>query len=297
MLVLSSLLYGLDSHIVALLLQTTFLGQMSLDFAEQGVNTLWGSFEIKNTRLMHKLLQQFSREPLPIGNPQAVESLNALADRFQNLPLYFMKFHGGSDVDDVIDAMDFAAYVNDVEHIILDNMQFMISRNTSGGSSFDKFDIQDIAIEKFRKFATERDVHITLVCHPKKEEEGAKLGISSVYGSAKATQEADTVLILQSDGRRKYIEVKKNRFDGTLGMAPLFFERSSGRYVEQPDVDPGKQQQQQQKVPRPVPVQSGGGRIQARALSSRAPRASSVETNDDEDIDNHWDSMLEDSEE
>ena len=264
---------------------------MSLDFAEQGVNTLWGSFEIKNTRLMHKLLQQFSREPLPVGKPDAVDSLNALADRFQNLPLYFMKFHGGSDVDDVIDAMDFAAYVHDVEHIILDNMQFMISRNTFKGSTFDKFDVQDIAIEKFRKFATERDVHITLVCHPKKEEEGAKLGISSVYGSAKATQEADTVLILQNDGRRKYIEVKKNRFDGTLGMSPLFFERGSGRYVEQPDVNPS-----QQKITPPVPVQYGSGKIQARAQSSRAPRAASPEVSD-EDIDSHWDSMLENSEE
>jgi twinkle protein len=271
--------------------KTTFLGQLSLDFAEQGVNTLWGSFEIKNTRLMHKLLQQFSREPLPVGKPESIDSLNALADRFQNLPMYFMKFHGGSDIDDVLDAMDFAVYVNDVEHIILDNMQFMLSRNTAGGSSFDKFDIQDIAIEKFRKFATEHDVHVTLVCHPKKEEEGARLGINSVYGSAKATQEADTVLILQNDGRRKFIEVKKNRFDGTLGMSPLFFDRKSGRYTESPDLDPN----QQQRTVKPVPVLSPpGGKIQARALSSRSPRASSTQVSDEE-IDNHWDSMLENS--
>jgi len=284
-------LLTLVSSIRALPTQTTFLGQLSLDFAEQGVNTLWGSFEIKNTRLMHKLLQQFSREPLPVGKPESIDSLNALADRFQNLPMYFMKFHGGSDIDDVLDAMDFAVYVNDVEHIILDNMQFMLSRNTAGGSSFDKFDIQDIAIEKFRKFATEHDVHVTLVCHPKKEEEGARLGINSVYGSAKATQEADTVLILQNDGRRKFIEVKKNRFDGTLGMSPLFFERKSGRYTELPDLDPN----QQQRTVKPAPVLSpAGGKIQARALSSRSPRASSIQVSDEE-IDTHWDSMLENS--
>ena len=27
--------------------------------AKQGVNTLWGSFEVKNTRLVKKMLQQF----------------------------------------------------------------------------------------------------------------------------------------------------------------------------------------------------------------------------------------------
>jgi AAA domain len=128
---------------------------MSLDLAEQGVNVLWGSFEIKNTRLMHKLMQQHAREPLPTGDPAMIDKLTALADRFELLPFLFMKFHGGSDVDDVLDAMDYAVYVNDVEHIILDNMQFMVSLKSLGGrNTFDKFDVQDIAVEKFRKFAT-----------------------------------------------------------------------------------------------------------------------------------------------
>ena len=221
--------------------KTTFLGQLSLDFAENGVNTLWGSFEIKNTRLMHKLLQQFSRGPMPNDRSAKVQALEVLADRFENLPLYFMKFHGGSDIDDVLDAMEYAAYVHDVQHIILDNMQFMISRNSPKyNSSFDKFDIQDIAIEKFRKFATEKNIHVTLVVHPRKEEEGMKLGMSSVYGSAKATQEADNVLILQKDPsneNRKYVEVKKNRYDGTLGMCPLYFQFDSKRYSEQQHPD------------------------------------------------------------
>jgi len=133
--------------------KTTFLGQMSLDLAEQDVNVLWGSFEIKNTRLMHKLLQQFAREPLLRNgddDPSLLsDRLHALADRFAQLPLHFLKFHGGSDVDDVLDAMEYAVYVNDVQHIILDNMQFMICRqstNNNKHSTWDKFDIQDIAV-------------------------------------------------------------------------------------------------------------------------------------------------------
>ncbi|KAL7536825.1 hypothetical protein ACHAXR_007420, partial [Thalassiosira sp. AJA248-18] len=226
--------------------KTTFLGQTSLDLAEQGINVLWGSFEIKNTRLMHKLLQQYMKDVLPVGladkdlpaeeKRKQMMALTALADKFDTLPMHFMKFHGGSDVDDVLDAMEYAAYVHDVEHIILDNMQFMISRQGNKGSSYDKFDMQDIAVEKFRKFATEYNVHVTLVVHPRKEDEGAKLGISSFFGSAKATQEADTVLILQSDGKRKFVDVKKNRFDGTLGHVPLYFQRKSGRYTETPEV-------------------------------------------------------------
>ena len=88
--------------------KTTFLGQLSLDLAEQGTNMLWGSFEIKNTRLMHKLLQQFAREPLPKGDLTMKDKMHAIADRFQQLPLYFLTFHGGSDVDQVLEAMDYA---------------------------------------------------------------------------------------------------------------------------------------------------------------------------------------------
>jgi AAA domain len=205
--------------------------------AEQGVNVLWGSFEIKNTRLIHKLMQQYAREPLTtIGEPVDPNRLAAMADRFGQLPLHFLKFHGGSDVDDVLDAMEYAVYVNDCQHIILDNMQFMVTRQSST-NSWDKFDIQDVAIEKFRKFATDRNVHITLVMHPRKQQDNTRLDISSVYGSAKATQEADMVLILQDEGSRKFLDIRKNRFNGDLGTSPLFFDRKSGRYYEEPIID------------------------------------------------------------
>ncbi len=122
--------------------------------------------------------------------------------------------------------------------VVLDNLQFMISRQNlasrSGNSNFDKFDAQDIAIEKFRKFATERNVHLSLVVHPRKEDESARLGISSIYGSAKATQEADNVLILQKDNQKKYLDVRKNRFSGDLGATEIFFDRATNRYTEAP---------------------------------------------------------------
>ena len=224
--------------------KTTFLGQLSLDLAQQDLNVLWGSFEIKNTRLLHKLLQQFAQEPL---GPHK-EQLENIADRFRELPLYFLKFHGGTDVEAVLDAMEYAVYVNDVEHIILDNLQFMISRQNMKSSTFDKFDVQDVAIEKFRQFATAHNVHISLVVHPRKEQEDSRLSLSSIYGSAKATQEADTVLILQNDGRSKYLEVKKNRFNGTLGKAALYFNPKTNAYTNEPQVSAGGK-----------PVSAGGG--------------------------------------
>ena len=142
------------------------------------------------------------RQFYPNGDLRLIdnERLDAIADDFSDLPLFFMNFYGASDIDLILEAMDFAVYRDDVKHIILDNLQFMLPRSMGGKmfrSGFEKFDLQDIAIEKFRKFATEKKVNIILVVHPRKETEASVLDISSVFGTAKATQEADIVLILQ----------------------------------------------------------------------------------------------------
>jgi len=62
-----------------------------------------------------------------------------LCCRFQELPLYFLRFFGSSDLNHVLDAMEYAVYANDVEHIILDNLQFMLSGQAR--SSLDKFEV------------------------------------------------------------------------------------------------------------------------------------------------------------
>ncbi len=57
--------------------------------------------------------------------------------------------------------------------------------------------------------------------HPRKEDETKPLQTSSIFGTAKATQEADNVLILQSQPRKdKYLQVceiiKRLTQSGTL---------------------------------------------------------------------------------
>lgn len=207
--------------------KTSFLSQFSLDFCEQGVNTLWGSFEIPNIKLAKKMLSQFSRKNL--DNISRVE-FEEISQTFGSLPLYFLKFYGGTKVEKIIDAMEYAVYVYDVEHIILDNLQFILSGQTS--NQFDRFDLQDKAFEKFRRFATKYNVHVSLVVHPRKEDEDSQLSTASVFGSAKVTQEADNIIILQRGLQYKYLEVTKNRFDGDLGKVAVDYHKSSNRFTQ-----------------------------------------------------------------
>ena len=75
---------------------------------------------------------------------------------------------------------------------------------------------------------------MTLVIHPRKEDE-AMLTANSIFGGAKATQEADNVILLQEEEvnprvKRKFVQVVKNRFSGDLGITPLFFNKGTSTF-------------------------------------------------------------------
>lgn len=155
----------------------------------QGVNTLWGSFEISNVRLARVMLTQFAEGRLE----DQLDKYDHWADRFEDLPLYFMTFHGQQSI---------------------------------------RIAAQDYIIGVFRKFATDNNCHVTLVIHPRKEDDDKELQTASIFGSAKASQEADNVLILQdrklvTGPGKRYLQVSKNRFDGDVGVFPLEFNKNS----------------------------------------------------------------------
>jgi twinkle protein len=81
--------------------------------------------------------------------------------------MYYLRFFGSTDVDEVLDAMEYAVYVYDVQHIILDNLQFMMTAAAGNSRGFERFDAQERALDKFRHFASNKNVHLTIVIHPR----------------------------------------------------------------------------------------------------------------------------------
>lgn len=127
--------------------------------------------------------------------------------------------------------MEYTVEKDDVQHIIIDNLQFLMPR-IGAKTAFEKFDYQDLIVEKFRKFCSEKNVNIILVVHPRKEEDESLLGLSSIGGSAKASQEADVVLLLQKTNGEMYLDVRKNRYDGALGRIGLSFHPQRCLYTQ-----------------------------------------------------------------
>lgn len=65
--------------------KTTFLTQYSLDFALEGLSTLFFSFELKNEIIMKTILQQYSGVDFKM-NP---EKFDYWADKMEKIPFYF----------------------------------------------------------------------------------------------------------------------------------------------------------------------------------------------------------------
>ena len=61
-----------------------------------------------------------------------------------------------------------------------------------------KFDLQDKVMARLRKLSTDYKIHIVVVIHPRKTEETEDIQIHSIYGTSKATQEADNIWIVQN---------------------------------------------------------------------------------------------------
>ncbi|KAF4522884.1 hypothetical protein B566_EDAN012938 [Ephemera danica] len=229
--------------------KTTFMSEFSLDLVEQGVNTMWGSFEIRNARLARTMLTQLAGENLE----KNMERFEEVADLMETLPLHFMAFHGQQPLKKVMEAVEHATYVHDLGHIVIDNVQFMLGVEQMEKRYMNRFHMQDVVIDAFRNHATSTNCHVTLVMHPRKaycpmkslaELAGDLLSINSIYGSAKASQDADNVLILQDHtsfpGGRRFIQVTKNRYNGILGNMALIFDRDSMCYNKKKKGDPVK---------------------------------------------------------
>ncbi|XP_015787154.1 twinkle protein, mitochondrial [Tetranychus urticae] len=207
--------------------KTTFLSEYSLDLCLQGVPTLWGNFEIQNTRLCKAMMNQLAQKQLSAN----LQEFDHWADKFTELPMYFMNYHGAEAFENVLATMKEAVTNHQVKHVIIDNLQFMMGTRNKKYFHLDRYEYQDHVIGSCRSFATEKECHITLVIHPRKEDSG-ELTLNSIFGGAKASQEADNILIFQVEWKgntrqRKYLQISKNRYDGDLGSITLKFNKET----------------------------------------------------------------------
>lgn len=64
-------------------------------------------------------------------------------------------------------AIDYHVAAQNVQHVIIDNLQFMLG-NTGSYSDEQQMMAQEAVFSEFRRLATSKNIHITMVIHPRK---------------------------------------------------------------------------------------------------------------------------------
>lgn len=217
--------------------KSTILSQLSIGFMQQGQPTLWGAFENGNKEQIKKMVKQFAQ----IDFKEHPEGKDYWIDKLAELPLWLLDFTDNADMELVFEAMEYAVKAYDVQHVILDNLQFVIGTQFRGD---ERYDGQDKVVERCRQFARDFKIHVTLVAHPKKYDEDKEITAMQISGHAKTVQEAYNIIILQRLNNKNYLTIEKCRKtggredNGSKGKVNLKFDRATECFSEAPESDP-----------------------------------------------------------
>lgn len=191
---------------------------------------------------------------VPLGvlrnNPETIpdEALSeSLSRMVSNGNTYFYNHFGSLDSDVLISKMNYFATALKVDFIILDHISMVISGQESSKEG-ERKDI-DILMTKLRSLIERTGVGVITIAHLSKasgtsHEEGGRVTLNDLRGSAALKQVPDTIIALERDQQsedpnRTTTRVLKCREFGELGVAgDLLYNQDTGRLLDAPPFEP-----------------------------------------------------------
>ena len=157
--------------------------------------------------------------------------------------IYMFDHWGSTNEDNLLGRIRYMAKGLDCKWIILDHLSIVVSDQDNG----DERKAIDSIMTNLRKLVQETGVGLFLVSHlrrpsgSKAHEDGGKISLGELRGSAAIAQLSDMVIGLERDQQHAdpetrnttTVRVLKNRFVGLTGPACyLYYDKDSGRMVE-----------------------------------------------------------------
>ncbi|KAL1227575.1 Twinkle mtDNA helicase [Trichinella spiralis] len=191
----------------------TFLCEYALDLCDQNMVTLWCGLELPSIRVVATMIEQYARYNLSTSFDDQ-QSFDYWYDQLSQLPIYFARLSGFTRLKNLIEAIEYHASAQDVQHVVIDNALLI-------------HDCSSQTFTELKRFASSKNLHITAIVHPKKEVENPIGTISaySIYSSLVGAYEADNILQItthinknqqQQCELEKYLQIWKNRNVGEL---------------------------------------------------------------------------------
>ena len=221
--------------------KSTFCRQLAVNLLTKGVRVGYLALEESNRRTALGLMSTAVGKALHIGQHEQTELEKDFHSTIADWNLYLFDGFGSFDPDVIYNRIEYLASGLECRVIFLDHLSILLS-----GLDGDERRTIDQTMTRLRSLVERTGISLFLVSHLRRtgndrtpHEEGGRVSLSQLRGSAGIAQLSDQVVALernsQSDTERDIttLRIIKNRYSGETGYAgKIRFDLSTSRFTE-----------------------------------------------------------------
>lgn len=252
---LSEALGGLRAHELTLITAPTGAGKTQLNacistqLLQLGIPQFIASVETGRHDYFLRMASALMSYDFNTGDPVPIEMCSKFIERhkdaLKNDNAWFAKYEDRVDADEMIGVLKREVEEHRVQVAVLDNLNFFLKVLSL---HMEKAEM-DSAIHRFVMLVKRLPVHVILVVHPKKTQDGRVTSEFDIKGSSTAVQEASNVILFnrlpkdQVDSglyrpSDRELTIAKARRRGKHVGSKFLFSFNNGRYSEIPKTKP-----------------------------------------------------------
>ena len=229
--------------------KSSFCRDLATHLLNEGERVGYVALEESNRRTALGLMSAATGQSLHIGEHDRTTLTKAYQDSIAKWNLFLFDGFGSFDPDVIYNRIEYLATGLEVRVVFLDHLSILLS-----GLDGDERRMLDITMTRLRSLVERTGIALFLVSHLRRtsndtnHEEGARVTLGQLRGSASIAQLSDQVIALERDQQSgserdgTTVRVLKNRYSGEVGIAcQLSYDLSKCRFTEheyEPEFDP-----------------------------------------------------------
>ena len=220
--------------------KSSFCRQLATSLLQKGGRVGYLALEESNRRTALGLMSSAVGKPLHIGEHDR-KDLTAIYEKTLNVwDLYLFDGFGSYDPDVIYNRIEYLATGLDTRIIFLDHLSILLS-----GLDGDERRMIDTTMTRLRSLVERTGIALFLVSHLRRShtdqghEEGARVSLGQLRGSAAIAQLSDACIALERDQQDRSehadttVRILKNRYSGETGIAcKLKYNLETCRFTE-----------------------------------------------------------------
>jgi replicative DNA helicase len=221
--------------------KTTLIAGIAYQLWKQNVPTFVAPVETGDVDFLARVLSVAEGRDFNDGEAHSPAAVDALIDKYradlERAPLFIATYDSKVSTEDLRDMLNYQKQKHGVRVALLDNLNYFLDISNSSEQILEI----DRAVRVFKDVAVSNDMHVLLICHPRKQDgkDDRILSENDLKGSGTIAQEAFNVILWNRPGAdespdetKRVLLVRKMRKRGLNVNKRFVFDYRGGRYEE-----------------------------------------------------------------